>query len=155
MHTAVQRALLYALLWWILAEGSADSWGLGAVAVAAATAVSLRLMPPGLHRMGGIALLRFLTFFLWNSIRGGWQVAMLALRPRLDLEPIVLELSLALPPGAPSILMLGALGLMPGSVGMRLDHRRLRLHVLDGRLPMAKEARSLEGHIARLFGLVP
>lgn len=151
----IQRGLLFALIWWALTEGRTDAWALGMVAVAAATAASLRLLPPGLHRIGGIALLRFLAFFFWNSMRGGFQVAMLALRPRLDVAPVVLELSLALPPGAPRILMLSALGLMPGSVGVRLDNAQLRLHVLDARLPVVQCARALEVHITRLFRLAP
>jgi multicomponent Na+:H+ antiporter subunit E len=95
----------------------------------------------------------FIAFFLWNSIRGGLQVARLALRPRLDLAPMMLELSLALPPGAARVLMLNTLGLMPGTVGVRMDDARLRLHVLDARLPVAEEARKLETLIARLFGV--
>jgi hypothetical protein len=42
---------------------------------------------------------------------------------------------------------------MPGTVGVRLDDARLRLHVLDARLPVAEEARKLETLIARLFGV--
>jgi len=149
------RGLLFALLWWVLAEGRAASWGLGAVAVGAATAASLWLLPPGAQRIGGAALLRFLGFFLWSSLRSGLQVAALALRPRLDLRPIMLERRLALPPGAPRLLMLNTLTLLPGTIGVRLDEARLRVHVLDARMPVAAELRALEAHIARLFGATP
>lgn len=149
------RGLLFALLWWVLAEGRAGSWGLGAVAVVAATAASLRLLPPGAQRVSGPALLRFLGFFLWSSLRSGTQVAVLALRPRLDLRPIVLERRLALPPGVPRLLMLNTLTLLPGTIGVSLDEARLRIHVLDARLPVAAELRALEAHIARLFGAAP
>ncbi len=155
LRPILQRGLLFALLWWVLAEGSAGSWGLGAVAVALATAISLRLLPPRGRRIGPIALTRFVAFFLWSSMRSGLQVASLALRPRLDLAPRVLERRLALPPGAPRLLMLNALTLMPGTVGVSLDDARLRVHVLDARLPVAAELHSLETHIARLFGAAP
>lgn len=149
------RGLLFALLWWVLAEGRAGSWGLGAVAVVAATAASLRLLPPGAQGVSGPALLRFLGFFLWSSLRSGTQVAALALRPRLDLRPIMLERHLALPPGVPRLLMLNTLTLLPGTIGVSLDEARLRIHVLDARLPVAAELRALEAHIARLFGAAP
>ncbi|MCK7498394.1 MAG: Na+/H+ antiporter subunit E [Comamonadaceae bacterium] len=80
-------------------------------------------------------------------------MAAMALRPRLDLRPTVIELPLGLPPGAARVLMTSVLGLMPGTVGVRLDGERLRVHVLDERLPVAAEAGALESHIARLFGL--
>lgn len=149
------RGFSFALLWWVLADGHAASWGLGAVAVVAATAASLRLLPPGAQRIGAVALLRFLGFFLWSSLRSGIQVAALALRPRLDLAPIMLERRLALPPGAPRLLMLNTLTLLPGTIGVSLEEARLRIHVLDARMPVAAELRALETHIARLFGTAP
>ena len=147
-----QRAALFALLWWILAEGRLDGWWLGAVGIAAATWASLRLAPPGPRRIRAVPLLRFLAFFVWNSLRGGAQVAFMALRPRPGLAPALLEFELALPPGAARVLMLNALSLMPGTLGVALDVARLRLHVLDARLPVAAEARALETRIAQLFG---
>ncbi len=148
------RGLAFALLWWVLADGRTDAWGLGAVGAVAAAAASLRLLPPVRRRIGIAALVRFLAFFLWNSLRGGLQVAVMALRRRPGLRPAILEISLALPPGAPRLLLVNAITLMPGSLGARLsDDGRLRVHVLDARLPVAAELRALEVHIARLFGV--
>lgn len=149
---ALRRAPLFALLWWVLAEGRLEAWGLGAIAVAVATWASLHLLPPSRRRLALGGFLGFAGFFLRNSLRGGAQVAWMALRPRPGLRPALLELDLALPPGAPRVLMLNTLGLMPGTLGVRLDGDRLKLHVLDERLPVAAEARVLEAHIARLFG---
>lgn len=149
------RVFGFALLWWILAEGRIDTWWLGAVGVAAASWASLQLAPPGALNVRILPLLNFLAFFVWNSLRGGVQVAFMALRPRPDLAPALLELELGLPPGTPRVLMLNTLGLMPGTLGVRLDATGLRLHVLDARLPVAAEARALEAHIARLFGAAP
>jgi len=150
-----RRAGLFALLWWILAEGRLDAWWLGALGVAAATWASLRLTPSGTLNVRVLPLLRFLAFFVWHSLRGGTQVAFMALRPRPALAPALLELELTLPPGTPRVLMLNTLGLMPGTLGVRLDGALLRLHVLDARLPVEREARALEAHIARVFGAAP
>jgi multicomponent Na+:H+ antiporter subunit E len=152
MRAALQRGLLFALLWWIAAEGRQDAWGAGLAAVAAATGASLVLLPPGQTGISALGLLGFLGFFVLQSAKGGTQVAMLALRPRIDLRPTVIELSLTLPPGLPRVLMAAVLGLMPGTVGVRLSGDRLRVHVLDERLSVAAETVALEAHIARMFG---
>jgi multicomponent Na+:H+ antiporter subunit E len=153
MRAALQRGILFALLWWISVEGRQDAWAMGLLAVVAATAASLVLLPPGKNRISPAGLVGFLGFFFWQSARGGVQVAAIALRPRLDLRPTVLELSLMLPPGLPRALMAGVLGLMPGTVGVCLTCDRLRVHVLDERLPAAAGMRKLETHIARMFGV--
>jgi multicomponent Na+:H+ antiporter subunit E len=147
------RGLLFASLWWILAEGHLDGWLLGGIAVAGATWVSLALWPPATHGVRLAALPGFLAFFLAYSVHGGWQVAFMALRGRRALQPAFLELPLNLPAGAPRILLTTVLGLMPGTVGVELTDDRLRLHVLHQDLPVVAEARALERRIAALFGV--
>lgn len=149
----LRRALPFALLWWVLTEGRADAWGLGTVAVAAATGASLYLLPPGRRRLSAGGLVGFAGFFLWNSLRGGSQVALMALRPALNLRPALLDFPLSLPAGAPRVLLVNAIGLMPGTLAVRLDGMQVTLHVLDERLPVARHAKALEAHVARLFGV--
>lgn len=148
--TILRRAFVFALVWLMLTEGRADGLVLGAIAVAAAAWASLWLLPSTGLRLAGLP--GFLAFFVWNSLRGGVQVATMAWRGRTALRPTLLELTLALPPGPARVLMAGTLGLMPGTLAVALDGERLRLHVLDARLPVAAEARALEACIARLFG---
>lgn len=150
---ALSRGVLFAALWWVLAEGRFETWGLAVVGVGAATWASLRLAPPGARPFDAAGFARFVAFFVYNSLRGGAQVAWMALRHRPDLRPALIDLPVSLPPGASRVLLLNALGLMPGTLGIRLYGARLRLHVLDERLPVAAEARALEAHIARLFGV--
>ncbi|MDP1526311.1 MAG: Na+/H+ antiporter subunit E [Rhodocyclaceae bacterium] len=151
------RGLLFACLWWILAEGRLDGWLLGSIAVVAATWASVALWPPAAHDVRLAALPAFLAFFLTNSVRGGWQVALMALRGRGALQPAFLELPLNLPAGVPQVLMTNVLSLMPGTVGVELvaelTNARLRLHVLHQDLPVVAEARALEQRIAALFGV--
>ena len=152
IRSIFSRGLIFVVLWWILAEGRHDGWLLGGVAVVAATWASLKLQPPGKlpMRLGG--LLGFLRFFLWNSLRGGCQVAAMALRGRAALRPGIIELRVTLPPGAARILLVNALGLMPGTLGVDLDDATLTLHVLDDSQPVLAEARALEASVAGLFG---
>lgn len=146
------RGLLFVSLWWILAEGRVDGWLLGGVAVAAASWASIKLLPPGKHPIRLAGLTGFLRFFLWNSLRGGMQVAGMALRGRAALQPGMIELPVMLPPGGARILLVNVLGLMPGTLGVDLDDTVLRLHLLDERLPVVAEARALEAAVASLFG---
>lgn len=155
MRAALQRGLLFAVLWWISVEGRQDAWAMGLFAALAASAASLALLPPGKYGIAPGGALGFFGFFVWQSARGGMQVAAIALRGRIDLRPTVVELSLALPPGLPCALMAGVIGLMPGTVGVSLAEERLRVHVLDERLPVAAGLRRLEAHIARMFGVPP
>lgn len=147
------RGLLFACLWWILAEGRRDGWLLGGVAVIAATWVSVALWPAAAHGVRLAALPGFLAFFLMNSVRGGWQVAHMALGGRKALQPAFVELPLNLPAGAPQILLTTVLGLMPGTVVVELAADQLRLHVLHQDLPVVAEAQALERRIAALFGV--
>lgn len=152
LSVILRRSAGFIFLWWVLTEGSTEGWGLGVVAVVAGVAASLRLMPPRAGAVSVSGFFAFVIFFLWQSVRGGLQVAAMALRPRLDLTPCVLDWPVALPPGPPRLLLTAALGLMPGTVGVRLEGEHLHLHVLDQRLPVAAEVKALEAVIARVFG---
>ena len=149
---ALRRVLTFAFAWWIAAEGNFAAWPLALIGIGAATAVSLWLLPPSTTPR--IALTRvpaFLVFFIGQSLLGGVQVARLAFQPRSALQPGLLELPMALPPGLPRLLLTATLGLMPGTLGVNLGTTTLRIHVLDTRLPIRQHADILAGHIARLF----
>ena len=119
-------------------------------AAAFALLLSLRLSPPGARSLSPTWLAGFVAFFLWHSLQGGVQVAALALEPRA--LPELSEVPLVVPPGAPRVLMTTAIGPLPGTLGVCLEGERLRLHVLDRRLPAVAEAEALQRRIACLFG---
>jgi multicomponent Na+:H+ antiporter subunit E len=146
------RGLLFIVLWWILADGRHDGWLLGGIAVAAATWTSLKLQPPARQIIRLAGLVAFLGFFVWHSLRGGMQVAGMALRGRASLKPGIIELRVTLPPGGARILLVNAVGLMPGTLSVDLDDNNLRLHLLDDCQPVVAETRALEAAIANLFG---
>jgi multicomponent Na+:H+ antiporter subunit E len=152
IRAIIARALAYALVWWALTGGRADNWGLGLAAVVLAVAASLVLSPPGPGRFSGAGLAAFAGFFLIQSVRGGVQVAAMALRPRLDLAPAILELPLGLPPGPARVWLVATLTLLPGTLGVGIAGDRLRLHVLDRRRPIEAEVRAAEARIARMLG---
>lgn len=153
MRAVVWRGALFALLWWALTDGRPGSWGVGAVAVLAATGLSLRLLPPVPTYVSRIGLVRFLFFFVHQSLRSGVQVAWFAVRPRLALRPGVHEISLRLPEGISRVLLANTMSLLPGTLSVELEGRRLCLHVLDETAPTEAEVRTAESRLAQMLGL--
>lgn len=147
------RTVLLLGLWWILTGGVPDAWLIGSIAVVGAVAASLRLQPPGEYRFSIAGFLAFLVFFVVQSIKGGTQVAAMALRPRMDLHPDVLEIRLRLPHEVEQVFLAGTLNLLPGTLSAGLEENHLQLHVLDSRLPIEQEVRTAEERVAHLFGI--
>lgn len=147
---ALRRASSFAAIWWLLAEGDRQAAWMGVVAVLAATAASLVLVPPS-HYLRLWPALAFLRFFLRNSIVSGLQVARLALDPRRGPTPRCVSVDLTVPAGTPRLIVAGALGLMPGTLSVALDGARLKIHALDSRIPVAAEVAALEAHVARMI----
>jgi len=145
------RVLVFGALWVILAEGDSRAPWLGVLAAFIAAATSLYALPPRERAVSLLALPAFLSFFVRQSVRGGFQVATLALWPGHGLRPALMHLPIQLPAGKPRVFMAAVMGLMPGTICVRLDDERLFVHVLDERLPVEQEVRELELRIARLF----
>lgn len=151
LRACIMRAVWFAVLWWILTGGGSDGWAIGAVTIALAVAVSLRLHAPGPMRVSIARVPGFLAFFLFESIKGGVQVAGMALRPRLDLQTTTMEIDLRLPDESARVFLTGTLSLLPGTLSFGLNGNRLLLHVLDRRMPIEQEVRNTEAQVARLF----
>ena len=152
IQSILLRGLGFVVLWWILAEGRGDGWLLGGVAVVAATWTSVKLLPPVQQPIRLAGLIGFFGFFLWNSLRGGIQVAGMALRGSAALQPQIIELPVTLPAGGARVLLVNALGLMPGTLSVDLDDNNLRLHLLNDCQPVVAEKLAMEAAIANLFG---
>lgn len=146
------RGTLLAVIWWILTGGALHSWGVGLATIIVALAFSLRLRPPAVRRFSLARLPRFFLYFLVQSVKGGIQVARMALRPRLDLQPAMLEFELRLADEPARIFLASVLNLLPGTLSAGLDGSNLHLHVLDGRLPVEREMRHAESWVSWLFG---
>lgn len=146
------RAVLFALVWWILTDGATDSWWVGVPVVLLATLVSMMLLPPFFWSLTGIA--RFVPFFLWRSLYGGMDVARRALHPRLPISPGVVCYPWRLPPGLPRVFMANAVSLLPGTLSMEFGANCLQVHVLDEQKSFLSELEMVEQRVAAVFGLV-
>src|SRR5512134_1873859 len=143
MRGLVQKALLrfsvFAAVWWVLSEGEATSWGIGAITIALATAASLALVPGALPRLKVLPLLRFGPFFIARSVQGGIDVARRAFQPVPTLAPTFKSYSVAQMSPAERVAFTMICGLIPGTLAVRLDGETLRLHVLDETMPVMED----------------
>jgi len=145
------RAVLFALIWWVLTDGVMDSWLVGTPVILFATTVSLLLLPPFLWSLTGT--LRFVPFFLWRSLSGGVDVARRALHPRLPISPGLFDHRWRLPPGLPRVFMANTVSLLPGTLSLELGENCLRVHVLDEDKDFLSELEKVEQRVAAMFGI--
>jgi len=152
------RVTLFAVIWWMLTEGRSDALVLGLCSAAVAAFVPQifgdprdasprRALLPTVLR---VPLL--VPFFLWQSLRGGVDVALRAFKPRLPLSPTIIDYRLRLPRGPAPVMMASLVSLMPGTLAM-ISGARLRVHVLDKTTDYHDALERLERLVARVFGV--
>ena len=150
-HSAlVVRALLYFALW-IIVDQSAKPANLvvGLLASAAATRVSLKLLPPARGRVRLGLLLLLLPRFLWQSLVAGIDVARRAFAPRLSLHPGFIDYPIALPRGTARNAFELIASLIPGTVASGEISGKITFHCLDTRQPVVEQLATEERAYAR------
>ena len=148
------RTTLLAGIWWMLTENR-GGWGFGVLAALAIACISLRLTPPATHTLRVLHIPGFFVFFLVQSLRAGWDVAVRTVSPSLPLQPTILSVPLTLPAGAPTWWLMLVVSLLPGTLSTHLKDRSLEVHCLDERLDVVGGVRETERRLARLFGHAP
>jgi multicomponent Na+:H+ antiporter subunit E len=152
MRAAVARGALFGAVWWVLTGGTAYGLPLAVASVAAATAASLALAPPGAWRWTARGFAAFIPFFLWQSASGGVDVARRAFLRRMPLAPGFIEYRFRLRSEAARVFMMNAMNLLPGTLSTRLHGDVVRVHVLDVGMDTEETLRALEVRVAALFG---
>lgn len=147
------RAFALVVLWLVLTGGDTGAWYVGALAVLAGTLGSLALLPEHGWRWTAGGLVRFLPFFAWESLSGGADVALRAVRPSMPLDPEIVAYESRLPLNAARVFMANTLSLLPGTLSAELEGRHLRVHSLAGADQALQNLDKLEVRVADLFGL--
>lgn len=142
-----------ALLWVVLNRGDAASWVVGLPSILIGAWLTALLPPPQPWRISPAAALGFVPFFLWNSLRGAWDVTWRALRPGVPIRPGFVDYRLRLPRGPARVLFLDVVTLLPGTLSADVDGDIARVHAIDLREPHEAALAALERRVARLFGL--
>jgi multicomponent Na+:H+ antiporter subunit E len=120
--------------------------------IVTATIVSLTLFPSPRWRWRFSSFVRFIPFFLWQSLRGGVDVARLAFHPQLPLAPLLLDYHLRLPEGPAQVFLADLVSLLPGTLSADLQQGCLTVHAIAGdSTSLSQELQSLENRTAELY----
>jgi multicomponent Na+:H+ antiporter subunit E len=138
-------------LWVVLTNGELSSWLIGIPTVILATSMSLRLTPlqGGRPRLQG--LLRFIPFFLWESLRGGIDVAARVIRPRMRLQAGLRPYMLRLSSPASRVLFVDFVSLLPGTLSAEVNGTEVLVHMIDETAEVEKELGRLEQRVRELL----
>lgn len=148
----MSRGCAFGLLWWGLGGDDPLWWWAGLPTVGLAVVVSLALSPgPWRLRWNPGGLARFVPFFLFQSLRGGLDVARRTLHPRLPLNPSLVCYPLRLEESPAQVFMANVVSLLPGTLSADLEGSVLTVHALDIGLPVTEQLQALESRVARLF----
>jgi multicomponent Na+:H+ antiporter subunit E len=98
--------------------------------------------------------IRFLPFFFWQSLQGGFDVARRVMDPRLPISPSFLHYVIRLPDESARLFLAGAISLLPGTLSAELTGADLQVHILDDQQPALQKLRVVENRVAALFGSI-
>lgn len=138
-------------LWWLLSDGETTSWLVGLPVVAAASWSVSRLGAPAAGRISPAGLLLFSVYFLWESVRGGVDVARRTLAPRLRIRPGFTVYRTELTRRDARVLFANCVSLLPGTLAADLRGDRLDVHLLDTGSDTTHQLRRLERAVTRLY----
>jgi multicomponent Na+:H+ antiporter subunit E len=152
MGTALARFLGLAALWIVLIRSVQPAdLAVGALTAAAATWVSLRLLPPDAGRVKFVALALRGPRFLWQSVVAGIDVARRALAPAMPLKTGFVAYRTGLPRGAARNAFATITSLLPGTVPAEDDASGVLYHCLDTAQPVAEQLATEEREYAQAF----
>lgn len=153
--TPVSRLSLAAwvVIWLAWTGAEAASWIVGLPMLAAAM-VFLGLLESSAVRVRAGGLPRLAGFFLFESLRGGWDVARRALSRDMGLRPDLQDYDTVLNEGPARVFLINCISLMPGTATVEREEGHLKLHVLDGQIDCVGEVRRLESRVAEIFAEV-
>lgn len=130
------RMLMFLAVWLVLAGWSVPNVVAGLAATAAATALSLRLLPAGAP-LSPAGLASFAGRFVVRSFAAGLDVGRRAFDPALPLSPGFVDHPVGLGPGTARDALGAVLSLQPGTLPAAATESGFLIHALDVRQPVA------------------
>lgn len=146
------RAFAFAILWLVLLPSAkAGDLAMGIVAVAGATFLSLRLLPPAAGRVRIGSLLLQVPRLLRESVVAGFDVARRAFARELPARTGFVTHTTALRPGVARNGFTAITGLLPGTVPAEETHTAIVYHALDTGQPVAAALAAEERRLAPIL----
>lgn len=129
------RLAVFSFLWLLLSEWQLSALPVGSIFIIAASLLSFYLAPtprpitrPFKYSAKALA---FLFYFAEQSLRGGWGIAKLALKPKLEISPGFFLYRTSLSNDSQIFTFMQVLSLLPGTVSAGREGCELSIHVLD------------------------
>jgi multicomponent Na+:H+ antiporter subunit E len=146
------RMAVYLLFWIVLAGTDTKDLAAGIVTAAAASWLSLSLLPPGeLTVRPGRAAMMFLRF-LGQSLSAGVSVARIALSPAMPLKPGIVTYRTEFPSGLRRQAFMTFASLLPGTLPLGTDDTgAIPVHCLNEDHPVTAQLAREEKKLAALF----
>ena len=145
--------LVLSVIWGALTDWRADALVFGVPAVLLGASVAF-LLPQGYAwRLSPRGAALFALWFAVQSVRGAIDVAMRAFAPRMPLRPGFRHYDLTLPMGAPRVMFINAITLLPGTLSAEIEGHTVIVHMLDTRIDLDPALDDLETQIRALFAL--
>ncbi len=146
------RLILFSLIWWGLSEGRIPYILPPALFVVMAACVSMFSIRPGMWNIRLSAIPQFFFFFLMQTFMAGLDVALRAFRPGPPLQTGRISYTLRLSRQSAKIFFVWIVSLLPGTASVSFEENRVLIHVLDTEQVHREKLRTIENHIASLFG---
>ncbi|HBX36789.1 MAG TPA: sodium:proton antiporter [Pseudohongiella sp.] len=142
-------ALVYTATWTLLSSG--QGWYIGIPVICLATGLSYILQPPSLafrlqHLPG------FIAYFVSRQLLGGMDVAKRSFQRDATSHAAWVHYPFTSAALNTRIGLSALIGLLPGTLGARIESDALLIHVLDERLDWKSEVANLERHLSKLLG---
>lgn len=149
----LSMAVVLLVIWAALTDFRPDAlvFGLPAVLAGAGLVFLMPASPRWRLRLRGAP--GFVLWFVAQSVRGAVDVAWRAFAPQMPLRPGFRRYPMALPAGAPRVLFLNTVTLLPGTLSAELAGDAVIVHMLDTRADLGADLTALEARVAALFAL--
>lgn len=151
MRLFFTRLFFFALLWWVLSEGRIKEPAFPVIVVVTLALAANYFWPEKFVRWRLSSLVTFIPYFMLESLRGGLDVALRALRPSLPLMPGFVTYNLKLNTEAARVFFTWIVSLLPGTASVKLEGEVLLVHLLDTSAPIMPRLERLESRVAKLM----
>jgi len=152
VRRTLPRTALFVLAWIVVSEGDLGSLVMGVPFALLAAVLSTALVPRGMPRIKAAGTLRYLRFFVVQSVLGGIDVAGRALRPSLPLDPGCIWYPIRVTGRPARVLFANTISLLPGTLSARIQGDRLEVHMLDRCDESIDGLVALEDRVGSVFG---
>lgn len=148
----MQRVLILLIVSAIVFEARPGAAGALVLAAAAGLLVSMHLPGRDTAPLRPLGMLRFIPWFLLQSLLGGVDVALRAVRGPRALSPGVVTYEMRIRSPVVRVIMANTISLMPGTLTARLEGPHLHVHALDTREEVTARLAEVEARVAKAFG---